>query len=90
HDGAVTITVEVNAVGETLALRVLNTIAPGKAAGGNGIGIANVRERLEVQFGERARFTSAAAAENLWMAEIVMPLLRDGPDGVRPEGGGAP
>jgi LytS/YehU family sensor histidine kinase len=90
HDGAVRISVEVNAAGETLALRVLNTIAPGKTAAGNGIGLANVRERLEVQFGERARFTSGATDDNLWVAEIIMPLLRDGPDGARPEGGGTP
>ena len=88
HEGPVTITVEEQAEGETLTLRVLNTIAPGKAIGGNGIGLANVRERLEVQFGERAQFTSAAAAEGLWVAQIVMPLLRDGP-GARPEDGGA-
>jgi hypothetical protein len=90
HDAAVSIAVEVHAQGETLTLRVLNTIAPGKAVGGNGIGLANVRERLEVQFGERARFTSAPAADGLWLAEIVMPLLRDGPGLGRPEGGGAP
>ena len=90
HEGPVTISVEVHAAGETLTLRVLNTIAPGKAVDGNGIGLANVRERLDVQFGERARFTSGPTAENLWVAEIVMPLLRDGPDGARPDGGGRP
>jgi hypothetical protein len=90
HEGPVTISVEVSAAGETLTLRVLNTIAPGKAVGGNGIGLANVRERLDVQFGERARFTSGPTGEELWVAEIVMPLLRDGPDGARPDSGGRP
>jgi hypothetical protein len=90
HEGAVKISVEVDASGETLALRVLNTIAPGKTVGGNGIGLANVRERLDVQFGERARFLSGPTADNLWIAEIIMPLLRDGPDGARPESGGTP
>jgi sensor histidine kinase YesM len=66
---------------------VLNTIARDKALGHTGIGLANVRERLEVQFGERARFTAGAAEEELWVAEIHMPLLRDGPDGARPEAG---
>jgi hypothetical protein len=87
HDGAVSIRVEASALGETLILRVLNTIARDKAVGHTGIGLANVRERLEVQFGERARFTAAPAEEQLWVAEIQMPLLRDGPDGARPEGG---
>jgi hypothetical protein len=44
-----------------------------------GIGLANVRERLEVQFGAAATFTAGPADENLWLAEIHMPLLRDGP-----------
>jgi hypothetical protein len=87
HEGAVSIRVEVSVLGETLILRVINTIARDKAIGHAGIGLANVRERLEVQFGERARFTAGAAEEELWVAEIHMPLLRDGPDGARPEAG---
>jgi len=79
HEGPVTIRVEAYASGERLVLRVLNTIAPGKPAGLIGIGLANVRERLEVQFGAAATFSAAPAEENLWLAEIHMPLLRDGP-----------
>ncbi|HEY0766759.1 MAG TPA: histidine kinase, partial [Steroidobacteraceae bacterium] len=81
HEGAVTIRVEASVSGETLTLRVLNTIAPGKVCGRAGIGLANVRERLAVQFGERASFDAGPADEHLWMAQIRMPLLRDGPDG---------
>jgi len=79
HEGPVTIRVETYVSGERLVLRVLNTIAPGKAAGLIGIGLANVRERLEVQFGAAATFNAGPADENLWLAEIHMPLLRDGP-----------
>ena len=79
HEGPVTIRVEAYVSGERLVLRVLNTIAPGKAAGLEGIGLANVRERLEVQFGAAASFSAAPADDNLWLAEIHMPLLRDGP-----------
>jgi Histidine kinase len=81
HEGPVTIRVEAYASGERLVLRVLNTIAPGKAAGLDGIGLANVRERLEVQFGEGASFSAGPADAELWLAEIHMPLLRDGPGG---------
>ncbi len=82
HEGAVTIRVEVSVSSETLSLRVLNTIAPGKGGiGDTGIGLANVRERLAVQFGERATFEAGPAEEGLWRAQIHMPLLRDGPDG---------
>src|SRR3984893_7147139 len=72
HEGPVTVRVEAYVSGERLALRVLNTIAPGKAVGLPGIGLSNVRERLEVQFGERATFTAGAVDENLWLAEIQM------------------
>jgi hypothetical protein len=83
HEAAVTIRVEAYVSGERLVLRVLNSIAPGKTVGVEGIGLANVRERLEVQFGERASFAAGPADDNLWLAEIHMPLLRDGP-GLRP------
>lgn len=89
HDGAVSIRVEASALAETLTLRVVNTIARDKALGQTGIGLSNVRERLEVQFGERAHFSAGPAAEEQWVAEIQMPLLRDGPDGARPESGGS-
>jgi Histidine kinase len=90
HEGPVTIGVEAYASGERLTLRVLNTIAPHKATGLPGIGLANVRERLEVQFGEAATFNAGPADHDLWLAEIHMPLLRDGPGGPRPESGPAP
>jgi Histidine kinase len=89
HEGPVTIRVDAYVSGEQLALRVLNTIAPGKAAGLGGIGLANVRERLEVQFGAAATFT-AGPADAQWLAEIRMPLLRDGPGGAAQAAGAAP
>jgi Histidine kinase len=87
HEAPVMIRVEAYVSGERLVLRVLNTIAPGGAAGLAGIGLANVRERLEVQFGAAATFTAGPADDNLWLAEIHMPLLRDGPQAApgRPE-----
>ena len=91
HEGPVSIRVEAYVSGERLVLRVLNTIAPGKAAGLPGIGLTNVRERLEVQFGAEATFTARPADDNLWLAEIHMPLLRDGPGApARPESASRP
>jgi hypothetical protein len=82
HDGAVSVRVTAEAEGEALILRVENTIAAGRDGGhGNGIGLANVRERLAVQFGERATFSAGPRGADLWVAEIRMPLLRDGPEG---------
>jgi hypothetical protein len=87
HEAPVMITVAAEVAAETLTLRVSNTIARGKATARAGIGLANVRERLQVQFGERATFSAAAVGEDLWVAQIVMPLLRDGPDAARMEPG---
>jgi LytS/YehU family sensor histidine kinase len=80
HNGAVEIRVEVTVCGENLLLRVINTIAPNSIAGHDGIGLRNVRERLHVQFAERAKFTAAAADATNWITEVRMPLLRDGPE----------
>jgi Histidine kinase len=80
HNGPVEIRVEVTICGENLLLRVINTIAPQSITGRDGIGLRNVRERLAVQFAERAHFTAEAAGAGDWIAEIRMPLLRDGPE----------
>ncbi|HEY2807251.1 MAG TPA: histidine kinase [Steroidobacteraceae bacterium] len=87
HEEPVRISVEAEVSGETLTLRVSNTMAPDKSTAPIGIGLANVRERLQVQFGARASFTAAPAGPALWVAQIVMPLLRDGPEVVRTEPG---
>jgi LytS/YehU family sensor histidine kinase len=94
HGGPVEIRVEAVVYGEVLMLQVVNTIAPDSVTGQDGIGLRNVRERLAVQFGERAAFSSSGGANN-WTAEIRMPVLRDGPeapilrDGARAITGGA-
>jgi hypothetical protein len=81
HEGAVSVRVEADVVGETLVLRVVNNLAPSwHGLHGPGIGLANVRERLAVQFGERASFTAGPGADQQWVAEIRLPLLRDGPE----------
>jgi hypothetical protein len=80
HNGRVEVRIEAIVCGESLLLRVINTIAPNSISGRDGIGLRNVRERLSVQFGEQAKFSAAAADANNWIAEIRMPALRDGPD----------
>jgi hypothetical protein len=79
HEGAVMIRVEAVLNDEMLSLRVVNTIAPGKAQGCAGIGLRNVRERLAIQFAERATFSAMPGYDNVWIAEVRLPLLRDGP-----------
>jgi Histidine kinase len=79
HEGPVMIRVEAVVNDEMLSLRVVNTIAPGKAQGCAGIGLRNVRERLAIQFAERATFSAMPGYNNVWIAEVRLPLLRDGP-----------
>ena len=79
HEAAVVIRVEAFVDEETLCLRVVNTTAPQQQVGQLGIGLKNVRERLAIQFGDRATFRASAGDNNDWIAEIRMPLLRDGP-----------
>src|ERR1700726_3215790 len=78
HQGPVTVRITVRMADDVLTLSVLNTIAPDKAAGEDGIGLYNVRERLAVQFEGRAALT-AGGADELWCSEITMPAIRHSP-----------
>jgi hypothetical protein len=79
HEGPVMVRVEAVVHEEMLSLRVVNSVAPGKAPGHPGIGLRNVRERLAIQFGDRASFSAMPGFDNVWIAEVRLPLLRDGP-----------
>ena len=84
HQGPVTVRITVRMEKDLLTLWVRNTIAPDKAAGEQGIGLKNVRERLAVQFEDRAALTARAAnaAETAgaeWVSEITMPAIRESP-----------
>ncbi len=82
HEGPVTVRVDAVVSDEMLSLRVVNSVAPGKPQGRAGIGLRNVRERLAIQFGDRASFSAMPGYDNVWIAEVRLPLLRDGPAGV--------
>jgi two-component system, LytTR family, sensor kinase len=79
HDAAVVIRVEALVHEETLFLRVINSMSRQQPTEHVGIGLKNVRERLAIQFGERATFHASKGDDDSWIAEIRMPLLRDGP-----------
>ncbi len=82
HPDAVEIRVEAIEDGQMLTLRVSNTIDRRESVGHEGIGLKNVRERLAIQFGERATFEAARRPDGLWVAEIRLPLLAAVSDGV--------
>ena len=79
HQGPVTIRLTVGRLGDSLVLRVTNTIAPGKLAGPPGIGVSNVRERLAVQFEGRASLVTGPA-ESEWVSEITLPEIHVSPE----------
>jgi signal transduction histidine kinase len=62
-----------------LILTVRNTIARGKPAGADGIGLKNVRERLAVQFEGRAQL-SAGPSDVEWVSEITLPRIHASPE----------
>ena len=78
HQGPVVVRVAVERAGETLVLRVTNTMAADAAPGAEGIGLNNVRERLTVHFEGRASL-SAGLRGAQWCSEITLPEMRDPP-----------
>lgn len=79
HDGSVEVEVTATVEGDVLRLRITNQTAHGTSGGAEGIGLRNVRERLAVQFGDRARFSAGPQAPDSWVALLELPLLRDAP-----------
>jgi LytS/YehU family sensor histidine kinase len=77
HEAMVLVRVEVQIQRESVILRVINTTAKECTAGPDGIGLNNVRERLDVQFGADASFTAGPSGSEEWTAEITIPTLRE-------------
>jgi hypothetical protein len=78
HQGPVKVRVAVHLARDVVTLRVLNTIAPEKVVGEEGIGLNNVRERLAVQFEGRAGLTTSGV-DGEWCSEITMPAIHQSP-----------
>ena len=79
HDGPVRVVVMAVVEGDVLRIRITNQTAHDTAGGAEGIGLRNVRERLAVQFGDRARFSAGPQAHDSWVASLELPLLRNAP-----------
>ena len=79
HQGPVEVRIAVSKTDESLILKLGNTIAAGKQAGTESIGLNNVRERLAVQFEGRARLVAGPSGRE-WVSEITMPWMRAAPD----------
>jgi hypothetical protein len=78
HQGPVTVRIAVRMTHDAVTLSVLNTIAPDKLVGEEGIGLYNVRERLAVQFEGRAGLAAGAAGDE-WRSDITIPAIQHSP-----------
>ena len=78
HQGSVWVRVTAGMTDEIITLRVTNSMAAQTAAGTDGIGLRNVRERMAVQFEGRANLV-AAGSNGEWVSEISMPAVRESP-----------
>jgi hypothetical protein len=78
HQGAVTVSISIGIVDESLIIRITNSMAANRSIGAEGIGLKNVRERMAVQFEGRASL-SAAGVDAEWISEITMPAVRESP-----------
>ena len=76
HEGPVHVSVAVERRDEDVVMRVTNTTRAELQRGPDGVGLRNVRTRLEVQFGARASFRAGPDGEARWVTEIRLPMLR--------------
>jgi hypothetical protein len=79
HEGPVLITIEIAFQNNLLTIRVANTVGGVQPSDHEGVGLRNVRERLAVQFGNRAGLEAGPANEGQWLAVLRIPALLDGP-----------
>jgi hypothetical protein len=80
HEGPVIVRVDIESQNERqLVVRISNTVAPEQPSRHEGVGVRNVRERLAVQFGDKAGLQSGPSDTGEWIAILQLPLLRDGP-----------
>jgi hypothetical protein len=77
HQGPVEITIDFKLADNVLTLQVSNNFAGHASTDHEGIGLRNVAERLRVQFGSKAQFSSGADTHGKWAAIIRMPVLRE-------------
>ena len=77
HSGPVRIDVTWDLSPYRLQLRVVNSMVPGGTPGIDGFGLRNVRERLAVQFGQRAVLSSTPVDASTWVAILHLPVLRE-------------
>jgi sensor histidine kinase YesM len=76
HSGPVRVDVTYDLAPERVQLRVVNSTVSSDART-EGLGLRNVRERLAVQFGERAVLTSGPVDSSTWQATLTLPVLRE-------------
>lgn len=72
------IQIAARADGDSLVLQVIDNGPGGGAPGGTGVGLENVRRRLEAQFGTQAGLAAGPHPERGYVAAITLPLRLPG------------
>ncbi len=78
HEDPVTIAIELEFQDNLLTIRITNTLGALQPSDHEGVGLRNVRERLQVQFGDKASL-EAGPSHGQWVATLRIPALLDGP-----------
>jgi hypothetical protein len=84
HDGPVKVSIAARTEADVLQLTVTNDMAADHRGVGGGLGLRNVRERLAVQFGRRARLEAGPRSDGTWVATIALPVLTEMPRSTAP------
>ena len=72
-----TVTLDVRSSGDILRIRITNPYDPEyQPAKRNGIGLRNIRQRLEARYGDRARLELEPQEGNIYRAELRLPCSR--------------
>ena len=79
HEGPVLISIQISVEAGALNVRIANTVSPSRVVNRAGIGLTNVRERLQVQFGPQAELRTTLEPASRWVAEVRLPSLPDPP-----------
>jgi two-component system LytT family sensor kinase len=76
--GAPSVDIELDAAcrGDVLVIALRNTCRPSMRSGRRGLGLRNVRERLDVMFGSQATLSARRTAPDRFEAVIRLPLTR--------------
>lgn len=74
HDHMVLVEIEARRAGRGLTIMIRNICAGPSHQRGTGLGLANIRQRLHLLYGDKAVLQAGAAADGSWTTRIELPM----------------